>query len=157
MRKNAKCINIFEKNKRNFNLYQISRRIILLITLLQISINLIKYTQLTDYISKSELENTTQQQEANDTLSEGYENLDTQKCNINLSELKEVCSIIGMNKIKSISSSSNQIEIQGICDNTKILEKLSNRKNIKNFNIKSLEKEQKDYLFTIEYKVGGLN
>ena len=157
MRKNAKCINIFEKNKRNFNLYQISRRIILLITLLQISINLIKYTQLTDYISKSELENTTQQQEANDTLSEGYENLDTQKCNINLSELEEVCSIIGMNKIKSISSSSNQIEIQGICYNTKILEKLSNRKNIKNFNIKSLEKEQKDYLFTIEYKVGGLN
>ena len=145
MRKNAKCINIFEKNKRNFNLYQISRRIILLITLLQISINLIKYIQLTDYISKSELENTTQQQEANDTLSEGYENLDTQKCNINLSELEEV------------SSSSNQIEIQGICDNTKILEKLSNRKNIKNFNIKSLEKEQKDYLFTIEYKVGGLN
>ena len=157
MRKNTKCINIFEKNKRDWNLYQVSTLIILLITLLQVSINVIKYTQLTDYISKHKLENISQQEEVNKNLSEGNQNLDTQKCNINLSELEEVCSIIGMNKIKSISSSSNQIEIQGICDNTKILEKLSNRKNIKNFNIKSLEKEQKDYLFTIEYKVGGLN
>lgn len=157
MRKNTKCINIFEKNKRDWNLYQVSTLIILLITLLQVSINVIKYTQLTDYISKHKLENISQQEEVNKNLSEGNQNLDTQKCNINLSELEEICSIIGMNKIKSISSNSNKIEIQGICNNTKILEKLSNQKNIKNFNIKSLQKEEKHYLFTIEYKVGGLN
>ncbi|MGM9533150.1 hypothetical protein, partial [Intestinibacter sp.] len=81
MRKNTKCINIFEKNKRNWNLYQVSILIILLITLFQVSINVIKYTQLTDYISKHKLENISQQEEVNKNLSEGNQNLDTQKCN----------------------------------------------------------------------------
>lgn len=146
MLKNSKCINIFDKNEKNLNLYQISTMIILLITLLQISINLIKYTQLNDYISKNK---SLRQEEVNNSLNESNQNSDTQKCNINLSELEEVCSIIGMKKIKSIYSDSNQIEIKGVCNNTDILKKLSNQKNIKNFNIKSLQKEDKHYLFEI--------
>lgn len=146
MLKNSKCINIFDKNEKNLNLYQISTMIILLITLLQISINLIKYTQLNDYISKNK---SLRQEEVSNSLNESNQNSDTQKCNINLSELEEVCSIIGMKKIKSIYSDSNQIEIKGVCNNTDILKKLSNQKNIKNFNIKSLQKEDKHYLFEI--------
>ena len=99
MLKNSKCINIFDKNEKNLNLYQISTMIILLITLLQISINLIKYTQLNDYISKNK---SLRQEEVSNSLNESNQNSDTQKCNINLSELEEVCSIIGMKKIKSI-------------------------------------------------------
>ena len=157
MVKNTKCIDIFEKNERNLDLYQISIFIILLITLLQISVNLIKYTQLTDYISRYNAQDILEKDEVNNSVSNSDENFDTQKCNINLSELEEVCSIIGMKKIKSIYSNSNQVEIQGLCNDTDILQKLSNQKNIKNFNVKSIEKQNKSYLFTIEYKVGGLN
>ena len=83
-----------------------------------------------------------------------YENSHTQQSNINLSKLKEVSSIIGEEKIQSIDLNSNVIEIQGYCKNIKILEKVSNLKNIKKFNIKALEKSDKsdEYFFDIEYK-----
>ena len=44
--------------------------------------------------------------------------------------------------------------MQGYCKNIKILEKVSNLKNIKKFNIKTLEKSDKsdEYFFDIEYK-----
>ena len=82
------------------------------------------------------------------------ENSHTQQSNINLSKLKEVSSIIGEEKIQSIDLNSNVIEMQGYCKNIKILEKVSNLKNIKKFNIKALEKSDKsdEYFFDIEYK-----
>ena len=55
-----------------------------------------------------------------------------------MSKLKEVSSIIGEEKIQSIDLNSNVIEIQGYCKNIKILEKVSNLKNIKKFNIKGV-------------------
>lgn len=155
MRKNTKCINIFEENRKDLNLYQVSILIILLITLLQISTNAIKYTQLSNYISSQKSQEILIKQKVSNNSSDNNKNLHTQECNINLSELEEASSIIGMKKIKNIYSDSNRVEIQGFCKDTKVLEKLSNIKNIRDFNIKSLQKEGEEYLFDVEYKVGG--
>lgn len=147
MVKRGKCINIFEENKKNLNLYQLSILIILLITSIQIGSNSIKYAQLNDYISNNSYKQNPQEEVVNDLQ-------DTQQSNINFSKLKEVSSIIGEEKIQSIDLNSNVIEIQGYCKNIKILEKVSNLKNIKKFNIKALEKSGKsdEYFFDIEYK-----
>ena len=147
MVKRGKCINIFEENKKNLNLYQLSILIILLITSIQIGSNSIKYAQLNDYISNNSYKQNPQEEVVNDLQ-------DTQQSNINFSKLKEVSSIIGEEKIQSIDLNSNVIEIQGYCKNIKILEKVSNLKNIKKFNIKALEKSDKsdEYFFDIEYK-----
>ena len=151
MVKRGKCINIFEENKKNLNLYQLSILIILLITSIQIGSNSIKYAQLNDYISNNSYKQNSQEEVVNDLQ---YENSHTQQSNINLSKLKEVSSIIGEEKIQSIDLNSNVIEMQGYCKNIKILEKVSNLKNIKKFNIKALEKSDKsdEYFFDIEYK-----
>ena len=145
MVKRGKCINIFEENKKNLNLYQ------LLITSIQIGSNSIKYAQLNDYISNNSYKQNPQEEVVNDLQDE---NSHTQQSNINLSKLKEVSSIIGEEKIQSIDLNSNVIEMQGYCKNIKILEKVSNLKNIKKFNIKALEKSGKsdEYFFDIEYK-----
>ena len=147
MVKRGKCINIFEENKKNLNLYQLSILIILLITSIQIGSNSIKYAQLNDYISNNSYKQNPQEEVVNDLQ-------DTQQSNINFSKLKEVSSIIGEEKIQSIDLNSNVIEMQGYCKNIKILEKVSNLKNIKKFNIKTLEKSDKsdEYFFDIEYK-----
>lgn len=151
MGKTGKCINIFEGNKKNLNLYQLSILIILLITSIQIGINSIKYAQLNDYISNNPYKQNPQEEVVNDLQ---YENSHTQQSNINLSKLKEVSSIIGEEKIHSIDLDSNRIQMQGYCKNIKILEKVSNLKNIKKFDIKTLEKVDKsdEYFFDIEYK-----
>ena len=151
MVKRGKCINIFEENKKNLNLYQLSILIILLITSIQIGSNSIKYAQLNDYISNNSYKQNPQEEVVNDLQDE---NSHTQQSNINLSKLKEVSSIIGEEKIQSIDLNSNVIEMQGYFKNIKILEKVSNLKNIKKFNIKALEKSGKsdEYFFDIEYK-----
>ena len=151
MVKRGKCINIFEENKKNLNLYQLSILIILLITSIQIGSNSIKYAQLNDYISNNSYKQNPQEEVVNDLQDE---NSHTQQSNINLSKLKEVSSIIGEEKIQSIDLNSTVIEMQGYCKNIKILEKVSNLKNIKKFNIKTLEKSDKsdEYFFDIEYK-----
>lgn len=156
MMKKSKCINIFEENKKNLNLYQISILIILLITSIQIGINSIKYTQLNDYISNYSYKKNSQE-EVNKDLS--YENSYTQKFNINFSKLKEVSSIIGMEKIQSIDLSPNKIEVQGYCKDIKVLKKISNLNNINDFNIKNIQKNDNSnqYFFDFEYKLGGLN
>lgn len=149
MIKNTKCINIFEKNTKNLNLYQIIILIILLITSIQIGINSIKYTQLNDYISSYSQKNNSQE--------EINKNLYTQKSNTNFSKLKEVSSIIGMEKIYSVDWSSNKVEIQGYCKDVEVLKKISNLKNIKDFSIKNIQKNENlnQYFFDLEYKLGG--
>lgn len=156
MNKNSKCINIFEQNKKNLNLYQISVLIILLITSIQIGINSIKYTQLNDYISKYSYKNNPQKEVNKDSSNE---NSYTQKFNTNFSKLKEVSSIIGMKKIQSIDFSANKVEIQGYCEDMKVLKKISNLENIKDFDIKNIQKNDNSnqYFFDIEYKLGGKN
>ena len=154
MMKKSKCINIFEENKKNLNLYQISILIILLITSIQIGINSIKYTQLNDYISNYSYKYNPHE-EINKDLS--YENSYTQKFNTNFSKLKEVSSIIGMEKIQSIDWNANKVEIQGYCKDIKILKKISNLKNIEDFDIKNIQKNDNSnhYFFDLEYKLGG--
>lgn len=149
MIKNSKCINIFEKNTKNLNLYQIIILIILLITSIQIGINSIKYTQLNDYISSYSQKNNFQE--------EINKNLYTQKFNTNFSKLKEVSLIIGMEKIYSVDWSSNKVEIQGYCKDVEVLKRISNLKNIKDFNIKNIQKNDNlnQYFFDLEYKLGG--
>ncbi len=154
MSKNGKCINIFEENKKNLNLYQITIIFILLITFGQVLINSLRYTQLNDYVSTHTWEQNQQEQVINNTT---YQNTHTQKCNINLSKLKEVSSIIGMEKIQNIYSNSQKIQIQGYCSDTKVLEKISDLDNIEDFTIKGLQKKDKEYFFNIEYKTGGIN
>ena len=56
MSKNSKCINIFEKDKKDLNLYQISILIIVFMTILQIGINSFKNNQLNEFISDYEYE-----------------------------------------------------------------------------------------------------
>lgn len=153
MSKNGKCINIFEEDKKNLNLYQISIIFILLITFLQVGINSIKYTQLNDYIDTHEWQQNLQSNKVNNISS--VQNTHTQEFNTNLSKLKEVSSIIGMEKIQSIYSDSDKIQIQGYCEDTKVLEQISDLKNIKDFNIKGLQKKDQEYFFHIEYKIGG--
>lgn len=153
MRKNIKCINIFEKNKKKLNLYQISIIIILLITLIQIGINFIKYTQLNEYIATNSYKKNSQSQVENTT----YKNSYTQQSNIKLSKIKEVSSIIGIQKIQSINVDNNKVNIKGYCKDIKILKEISNLQNIKSFNINKIERQSdnKDYFFDIEYKIGG--
>lgn len=153
MSKNGKCINIFEENKKNLNLYQISIIFILLITFLQVGINSIKYTQLNDYIDTHEWQQNLQSNKVNNISS--VQNAHTQEFNTNLSKLKEVSSIIGMEKIQSIYSDSDKVQIQGYCEDTKVLEQISDLKSIKDFSIKGLKKKDQEYFFHIEYKIGG--
>lgn len=153
MSKNGKCINIFEENKKNLNLYQISIIFILLITFLQVGINSIKYTQLNDYIDTHEWQQNLQSNKVNNISS--VQNAHTKEFNTNLSKLKDVSSIIGMEKIQSIYSDSDKVQIQGYCEDTKVLEQISDLKSIKDFNIKGLQKKDKEYFFHIEYKIGG--
>ena len=68
MSKNSKCINIFEKNKKDLNLYQISIIVILFITLLQVGINLFKNTQLNEYISDYEWQKDIQTEQINNNI-----------------------------------------------------------------------------------------
>ena len=96
MSKNSKCINIFEKNKKDLNLYQISIIVILFITLLQVGINLFKNTQLNEYISDYEWQKDIQTEQINNNIPS--KNSSTKQSKINLSKLKEVSSIIGMEK-----------------------------------------------------------
>lgn len=153
MSKNGKCINIFEENKKNLNLYQISIIFILLITFLQVGINSIKYTQLNDYIDTHEWQQNLQSNKVNNISS--VQNAHTKEFNTNLSKLKEVSSIIGMEKIQSIYSDSDKVQIQGYCEDTKVLEQISDLKSIKDFSIKGLQKKDQEYFFHIEYKMGG--
>ena len=139
MSKNSKCINIFEKNKKDLNLYQISIIVILFITLLQVGINLFKNTQLNEYISDYEWQKDIQTEQINNNIPS--KNSSTKQSKINLSKLKEVSSIIGMEKIQSIYSDSNKIQIQGYCEDTEVLQRISDLENISNFNIKSLKKK----------------
>lgn len=66
MGKRGKCINIFDENKKNLNLYQFSILIILLITSIQIGINSIKYAQLNNYISNNSYKQNPQEEVVND-------------------------------------------------------------------------------------------
>ena len=70
MVKRGKCINIFEENKKNLNLYQLSILIILLITSIQIGSNSIKYAQLNDYISNNSYKQNPQEEVVNDLQDE---------------------------------------------------------------------------------------
>lgn len=140
MSKNSKCINIFEKNKKDLNLYQISIIVILFITLLQVGINLFKNTQLNEYISDYEWQKDIQTEQINNNIPS--KNSSTKQSKINLSKLKEVSSIIGMEKIQSIYSDSNKIQIQGYCEDTEVLQRISDLENISNFNIQSLQKKR---------------
>ncbi|MDY5211929.1 hypothetical protein [Intestinibacter sp.] len=155
MSKNSKCINIFEKNKKDLNLYQISIIVILFITLLQVGINLFKNTQLNEYISDYEWQKDIQTEQINNNIPS--KNSSTKQSKINLSKLKEVSSIIGMEKIQSIYSDSNKIQIQGYCEDTEVLQRISDLENISNFNIQSLQKKDEKYFFKIEYTIGGRN
>lgn len=161
MVKRRKCINIFVDNKINLNLYQISSAVILLIICFQISSNLIKYTQLSNYISSNSSEKITNQtvddfnlEEDKTTSNSEIKNTGTKECTINLSEIKDLSYIIGVEKIMNIYIDSNQVKVQGFCDNIKILEEVSDRKNIRDFNINSLQKKGAYYFFDIEYKLG---
>ena len=62
-----------------------------------------------------------------------------------------------MEKIQSIYSDSNKIQIQGYCEDTEVLQRISDLENISNFNIQSLQKKDEKYFFKIEYTIGGRN
>lgn len=162
MTKRRKCINIFVDNKRNLNLYQISSIVILLIICFQVSLNLIKYTQLNNYIlsqnntklTSENVDNLYSEEKVSNPNSE-IKNTSIKECTINLSEIKDLSYIIDIKNIENIYIDSNQVKMQGFCENTKILEKLSSRENIRNFNINSLERKGSYYFFDVEYKLGG--
>lgn len=97
MSKNSKCINIFEKDKKDLNLYQISILIIVFMTILQIGINSFKNNQLNEFISDYEYEKDLKTSEINTSSSN---NLNKEKSKINLSKIKEISSIIGIEKSK---------------------------------------------------------
>lgn len=154
MSKNSKCINIFEKDKKDLNLYQISILIIVFMIILQIGINSFKNNQLNEFISDYEYEKDLKTSEINTSSSN---NLNKEKSKINLSKIKEISSIIGIEKIQSIYSDSNKVEIQGYCEDTEVLQKVSDLENINKFDIQELQKKDNKYFFKIEYTLGGKN
>lgn len=154
MSKNSKCINIFEKDKKDLNLYQISILIIVFMTILQIGINSFKNNQLNEFISDYEYEKDLKTSEINTSSSN---NLNKEKSKINLSKIKEISSIIGIEKIQSIYSDSNKVEIQGYCEDTGVLQKVSDLESINKFDIQELQKKDNKYFFKIEYTLGGIN
>ena len=97
MSKNSKCINIFEKDKKDLNLYQISILIIVFMTILQIGINSFKNNQLNEFISDYEYEKDLKTSEINTSSSN----------NLNKEKSKEIYSIaiIDLDKFKHYNDS----------------------------------------------------
>jgi len=123
-------------------------------TILQIGINSFKNNQLNEFISDYEYEKDLKTSEINTSSSN---NLNKEKSKINLSKIKEISSIIGIEKIQSIYSDSNKVEIQGYCEDTEVLQKVSDLESINKFDIQELQKKDNKYFFKIEYTLGGIN
>ena len=95
MSKNSKCINIFEKDKKDLNLYQISILIIVFMTILQIGINSFKNNQLNEFISDYEYEKDLKTSEINTSSSN---NLNKEKSKINLEFMTEILQFLSPNQ-----------------------------------------------------------
>lgn len=78
----------------------------------------------------------------------------TMQVHSNLSQIKKAYELIGVNNITKVIMSSSKIEIEGVCLELNILEKIKNDDTISNICVNSIRKEEDNYVFNLTYQVG---
>ena len=72
-----------------------------------------------------------------------------------MSDTKKVYDLIGPSNVESINLDKNKVTIVGKCSDVEDINKLRKMKNINNFTVNSVEKQDDDYLFNVVYQIGG--
>ncbi|SCI21145.1 MULTISPECIES: hypothetical protein [unclassified Romboutsia] len=134
--------------KEDFNLIKLSKIIICLFTILSIFLMV--------NIKQKDKENKEVQinQDIERNLNLDIEDSTYKEIYVKVKDIKLAYKVIGKENIKRLLIENNNVEIEGICEDLNMLEKLKTQSGAKDFSIESIVKEEEHYMFKLKYNVG---
>ena len=87
-------------------------------------------------------------------LNQNTEGITEKETYVKIKDIKVAYKVIGKENINMLLTEDNNIEIEGICEDLNILEKLKIQSGSKDFSIESIIKKDNNYIFKIKYNLG---
>ena len=134
--------------KEDFDFIRLSKTIILLFIILSI------FIVINNKSKDKENEKVQINQDIESNLNQDIENSTYKEIDVKIKDIKLAYKVIGKENIRRLLTENNNLEIEGICEDLNILEKLKDQSGSKDFSIESIVKEEKHYIFKLKYNVG---
>ncbi|MEG0842835.1 MAG: hypothetical protein RSD22_05260 [Romboutsia sp.] len=145
--KKYKTINFLEKHKKGYNNSKIYITVvagILILLFADIYWDIKEIEDLKIYISKNPHEKYTLIED----MGQEY---------ININQIKNIYNLMGNSNITKFITDNSKVEIEGVCQDLALLEKIKDYDSVCNMSIDKIKKEENNYLYKISYDIGGKN